>query len=452
MNAPLLPAMREQTRVAFVNDRRRFAGLVTRGAILQIVTFGFYRFWLATDIRRHLWSHSAPGGDPLEYLGTAKDLLIGFLIGLAILAPVYFLYFLASLAAETVQAFASVPFFLFLVVFRDFARYHGQRYRLRRTVWRGLAFSMDGSGWSYALRSALWGLLVIVTFGLALPWRLAALERYKMGHVSYGDVRASFDATGGGLFRAGWTLWLWVVVYVASLGAAGNFGRGFAPGNLGMQILLFLVAFIATLLMPIVLAAYKARIWRWWASGVSFGGARLSSDLDGESFVMIYLQDGTDVPRPHLRRRRGRGSALFRARRRRRHFYTRRGRRFAPADAASRGLLHASRRRRRHCGAHLLDARHVARRCRVSRDCESRSSPLPRRRDAGRQRARRRIVRWLRSRRLTPQQAFISTARPAAAERSRWRSKCAISSCAKTIVRLRAGRGATCAAFMRRAG
>jgi len=42
--------------VAFTGERGEFRRLVTRGALLELVTVGFYRFWLATDIRRHLWS------------------------------------------------------------------------------------------------------------------------------------------------------------------------------------------------------------------------------------------------------------------------------------------------------------------------------------------------------------------------------------------------------------
>jgi hypothetical protein len=37
---------------------------VTRGAGLELITAGFYRFWLATDIRRHLWSNTLIDGDP----------------------------------------------------------------------------------------------------------------------------------------------------------------------------------------------------------------------------------------------------------------------------------------------------------------------------------------------------------------------------------------------------
>jgi hypothetical protein len=93
--------------VSFSGDRNEFRGLVERGAGLELITFGFYRFWLATDIRRHLWSHTFVDGDAPEYTGRGKELLLGFLFALAILVPIYLAYFLIGVEAERFKAFAS---------------------------------------------------------------------------------------------------------------------------------------------------------------------------------------------------------------------------------------------------------------------------------------------------------------------------------------------------------
>ena len=81
---------------------------------------------------------------------------------------------------------------LFFYLFYQFAMYRARRYRLTRTIWRGVRFWMKGSGWSYAWRAGLWMLLAIVTLGLALPWCQAALERYKMRNSFYGDLPGPF--------------------------------------------------------------------------------------------------------------------------------------------------------------------------------------------------------------------------------------------------------------------
>src|ERR1044071_10297901 len=101
---PPLPATLD-----FTGYRNGFLQLGARGAGLELVTLGFYRFWLVTDIRRHLWSNTVIDGDAAEYTGRGRELLIGFLIALAILMPIYLGYFLISIEAEHLQAMASIP-------------------------------------------------------------------------------------------------------------------------------------------------------------------------------------------------------------------------------------------------------------------------------------------------------------------------------------------------------
>jgi uncharacterized membrane protein YjgN (DUF898 family) len=272
---PALPAW-----VSFSGDRGEFRRLVTRGALLELVTVGFYRFWLATDIRRHLWSHTVIDGDAAEYIGRGKELLIGFLIALAIIVPVYLAYFLAGLEAERIKAFASFPLLGFLYVFGQFAIYRARRYRLTRTVWRGVRFWMSGSGWAYAARAALWGLLMILTLGLILPWREAALERYKMRHSYYGDLQGGFEATGWQFFKRGWWLWLLGILVILSPVLL----RVVLP-RANPSSLVVLLAFFAA---PFMYATFKAVEWRWWISGIRFGGVSLESKLQGRDLFGLY--------------------------------------------------------------------------------------------------------------------------------------------------------------------
>ena len=241
--------------IVFADNPRDFRSLVWHGAWLELITAGFYRFWLATDMRRHLWSHTSVEGDAIEYTGVAKELLIGFLIALAILVPIYLAYFLLGIEAERYQAFASFPLFLFIYAFFQFALYRARRYRTSRTIWRGVRFWMTGSGWLYAFRSILWGLLVIVTLGIAFPWREAALERYKMRHTHYGDLQGHFEGTGWGLFKRVWWMGLLALLIVT---------------------------------LPFVFPAYKAASWRWWVSGARIGGVRFDSSLSTGALMGKY--------------------------------------------------------------------------------------------------------------------------------------------------------------------
>jgi uncharacterized membrane protein YjgN (DUF898 family) len=258
-SAPPPPPLAIVSRVAFSGRRPDFRRLVVRGAFLELITLGFYRFWLATDIRRHLWSHTEVAGDAPEYTGTAKELFIGFLFAMAILVPIYLAYFLLGLEAERMQSFASVPLGLFFYFFTQFAIYRARRYRLTRTIWRGVRFGMGGSGWNYAWRAGLWTLLTVLTLGLALPWRQAALERFKMRHTAYGNLPGRFDGAGWDFFKRGW--WIWLLMWPS-------------------------VFFVIPL--PFLYGVFKAVEWRWWVSGIRFGDVRFESDLDGSEMFDLY--------------------------------------------------------------------------------------------------------------------------------------------------------------------
>src|SRR5277367_1973573 len=81
------PPLPSEGAVRFLGKDSAYWRLRVKGAALLMVTLGIYRFWLATDVRRFLWSSTEIAGDLLEYNGLATELLVGFLFAIAILVP-----------------------------------------------------------------------------------------------------------------------------------------------------------------------------------------------------------------------------------------------------------------------------------------------------------------------------------------------------------------------------
>ncbi|HEX8662410.1 MAG TPA: DUF898 family protein [Beijerinckiaceae bacterium] len=275
----------DRTPVAFAGNPGDFMRLLVRGGLLQIPTAGFYRFWLITDVRRHLWGNTRIGRETLEYTGTGRELLIGFMIALAVLAPIYVAYFVAGLMAERLQAFASLPLFLLLYVFGQYAAFRARRYRATRTIFRGVRFWMTGSAWRYAGKAILWDLATVLSLGLALPWRMAALERYKMQNTRFGDLPGEFAGTGGDLFRRGFGLWLLTVGLIVATAAFALGGRSGLGAVLGMLTLISLV-----IVLPLSVPFFRAFVIQWLIAGLRFGGVSFESTLTKGAVVNCYAK------------------------------------------------------------------------------------------------------------------------------------------------------------------
>lgn len=280
----ILPAVRPPpppARMTFSGKEHDLFKILLRGSLLQIPTFGFYRFWLTTDVRRHLWTNTRIGEDFFEYTGRAKELLIGFLIAMAVLLPIYGVYFLLTLEAERLMAFSSIPLGGLLYVLGYYALYRARRYRATRTIFRGVRFWMSGSGFAYVGRVVLWDLLTLVTLGFAYAWRSAALERYKMGHTRYGDLQGAFVGSGLALFKRG--AWIWAI-FLALAAIVAFFA--FRKDVVSALVIGVPLAVAAPFLFPI----FQAMELRWWVEGIRLGPVTVTSDLGLGAVLKCYLK------------------------------------------------------------------------------------------------------------------------------------------------------------------
>ena len=310
LSVPRVPLPLEGAgRVRFLGSDRAYWRLLVRGAILLMLTLGIYRFWLSTDMRRFLWANTEIGDDTLEYSGTARELLIGFLIALATLTPLYTAFFFFGLGMF--GQWSAVIAFAVLTWFGHFAVYRARRYRLTRTVFRGLRFHQTGAAWRYACSAVLWWTVIILTLGLAYPWAQASLERYKMIHTFYGDLRAHFAGSGARLFGQGFFMWLlvvgpligglvvgirsidWIALSQTVLAGGDNMMARIetASPDFAKAIVFVIAACVWSILAAALLyPAFQAMTLRWWASSLRFGEITAISRLRTGKVYGVYLR------------------------------------------------------------------------------------------------------------------------------------------------------------------
>jgi uncharacterized membrane protein YjgN (DUF898 family) len=285
----------------FVGRSQPFWGLVSRGAVLLMLTLGIYRFWLTTDIRRYLWSSTEVADESFEYTGTARELLLGFLIAIAVLVPLYSAFFLLTLMLGEIWSALAL---LVLTFLGQCAVFRARRYRLTRTVYRGIRFHQTGSALRYSVCAVLWWTLVVLSMGLAYPFAQSQLEHFKMRHTFFGNLPGRFQGSGWRLLVRGLPLWAIAVVPFTigatatvlavdwnALGSAGAAEDKIETSGLAGAVV-FAALTGAWLLLSIALLypIFQAIVLRWWVSGLRFGDVALGSRLRIAQVFKVYAR------------------------------------------------------------------------------------------------------------------------------------------------------------------
>ena len=288
------------------------AKIAVSNALLTLATLGIYRFWGKTRMRRYLWSRASFLGDRAEYTGTGRELLLGFLIAIAVLALLAGALFWAEAATGIDHPFywaANGAYSLVVLLLVFVAEYRARRYRLSRTEWRGIRFAQDGSSLCYALLALAWGALTVLTLGVAYPVYRTRLQRYRTARTRFGDRRFRFEGRARALLAAWLLAWLLLLPtlglayvwyrarefrYFAGKTRCGplSFDSDLGAGSLIRIVVLFvlLTGLVVGLLLAVLMALAAAVLASSpeWMQSMERAAASLRFDLGG-SEVMGYV-------------------------------------------------------------------------------------------------------------------------------------------------------------------
>jgi uncharacterized membrane protein YjgN (DUF898 family) len=293
--------MTEQT-LRFEYDGRHvpFAKIVAVNALYQLLTGMIFRFWARTRERKYLWSHVRLGDDRLEYTGTGLELFLGFLIVLAVVMfPVIggFTLVMVLFGDQPVVFGVVYALYILVVVFLMYvAIYRARRYRLTRTLWRGIRGTLTGSSWKYALAAMGYTLMVMLTLGLASPVMRIGLVRREIENMHLGSRPFTFHGKVGDLFKL-WILpWLSLPLLLGLLFVSGAYDSpAFKPmatevaGPPEMNPGAAAATMFGYLLVILALSWYRVAEFRYLAGNVGFEGMRFSSTLGFGRIFWIHF-------------------------------------------------------------------------------------------------------------------------------------------------------------------
>ncbi len=310
------PTGSEPVRIDYV-PHPGLGGIAVTNFFLNLITLSFYRFWAKTRVRRHIWHSVQVNGEPVEYTGTGKELFFGFIVIMAVIflpltligvgLAVYF-----GPESGPVVAFQLI-FALALITLYGFAIYRARRYRLSRTVWRGIRGALPGSALSYSGKYFGSLLLAPMTLGWSNPAMNLILAEHITNDMRFGNVPFNFSGRSGPLYTRYALCWfatllafLIVVSFGVWLFASGAFD-GLKPvfdeltsdnqPSSGAETAATLGIFAGIVIAYLFYVAVKATIWSFYtarelnvfAQYTRFSGADFEFNATAWSLITLWL-------------------------------------------------------------------------------------------------------------------------------------------------------------------
>jgi uncharacterized membrane protein YjgN (DUF898 family) len=211
------PATSGSRRARFMGSGATLFGIHIVNMFLTLLTLGVYVFWGKVRVRRYLWSETEFEGDRFAFHGTGGEMLVGFLKALVFIIPITVLNVLPDVlpVSELIRGLMLLGVYVLAGIFVPMAMIGARRYRLSRTSWRGIRFSLRARTKDFV---RLWGwntFLVVLSLGLFYPVYITRRYEFMTRNMWFGSQRFGFDGRGRDLF---WPFLGMLVLFPLTLG------------------------------------------------------------------------------------------------------------------------------------------------------------------------------------------------------------------------------------------
>ena len=184
-------------RLSFTGQGADLFAVLIVNWLLTLITLGIYYPWAKARRLQYYYEHTELDAHPFHFHGTGREMFIGFIKAVGLIALVYAVFFGLLRVKEVWAVVLGYALFFGAIIAITPLIIHGSyRYRMGRSSWRGIHFGYRGELkelYSICIRD---GLLTLVTFGIYGAWFQMNLRNYVLGHVRYGN--SSFQYKGDG--------------------------------------------------------------------------------------------------------------------------------------------------------------------------------------------------------------------------------------------------------------
>ena len=198
------PSPSATRRLVFHGSTGGLFGIQVVNVLLTLLTVGVYYFWGKARVRAYLMSGTELEGDRFAYHGTGRELLVGFLKGVAVfVVPVTLLSVLPQIYGVPDEVTRALAVLLWLagLLLVPVAMVGSRRYRLSRSSWRGIRFSFRGPIRAFVGIFVTGSIMASLTLGLYYPFFVTKRQEFMVSNAYFGSRKFDFDGRGGDLFR-----------------------------------------------------------------------------------------------------------------------------------------------------------------------------------------------------------------------------------------------------------
>ena len=173
--------------------------------LLSVITLGIYYPWAKAKLLAYHYSETEMHGSRFAFLGTGKEMFIGFLKALLIFGVWYllFIYFLFQVQlGNSIGFHTSMMFVMYIVLLLiiPLAIVGSLKYRFSRTTWRGIHMKYTGTVKSMYKVILLGFLYTVLTFGIYSIWLMIDIRKEITKNIKLGTLEFSFEGRGSKLF------------------------------------------------------------------------------------------------------------------------------------------------------------------------------------------------------------------------------------------------------------
>ncbi len=306
--APAVKAPVRGLDIEFCGSARGYFRIWAVNLCLTLLTLGIFSAWAKVRKKRYFYAHTRLDGTPFQYLGQPLPILKGRIVAVVLFLLWYLSshFFIAWMPALSGVAALLAPWVLV----------RAAAFNARYSAFRNLRFNFNARYWDGVCTLYAWGLIPLILIGGFILWKwqqpqlliiaalvfavyvpfwLARIKRFLVGHSQFGGVAGKLNISGGKFyfiyFKAGL---LASGLSIISGGAAFVITKITHDWALGSAMAL--LALVPSYVGYVIVYAYMQTqtgnlVW----NNTQLGPLQFQSTLATRRLVELYLSNGLAI-------------------------------------------------------------------------------------------------------------------------------------------------------------